>query len=463
MSKGTEKIIELGIGEDYCPHWSLWHAIRDLIQNYLDAQDRGSPSKYGIFGFGKMLELVNKNVDFSTSAFLIGSSSKRGDQNQRGEHGEGLKIALLVLTRLGHDVTIHYGSKAWKPRIVESKQFGCKVLALAESTHPGLEPETLVVRVRLKPGDAKEDFSIIRSRFLAFMLPQVKELRMPDGAILLDKDQAGKIYLKGIWVCDLPNMKFGYDFEKGTINVSRDRDSVTAWEVSYHAGSLISQALNAGSLSQNDIWEQIQSGAGDFANLHYYQTPPLKKSFQGYFGDSAVPVDATNIAAQQKITALGGIPVPLNSSAFSVVSKSFDTHKWIEEAEEKPLVRVFKHTERMDLIQNFLLALCGEEYGYLNMSFARFSGDKKCSIDQDTSTLYIIKEMEQLSLQALIVEIANIIDVSKPGSGSYRPAFGWCYAAGILSASMEDELQRIARKESLATEPESELIDFYAD
>ena len=98
----------LSLTKEYVSHWGVSEACRELIQNVID---NPKPYEYnfdeylpGLFKF----TLTSKDTWLHPSTLLLGTSSKKED-GYIGHFGEGYKLALLVLTRLGKAVTVING------------------------------------------------------------------------------------------------------------------------------------------------------------------------------------------------------------------------------------------------------------------------------------------------------------------------------------------------------------------
>jgi hypothetical protein len=81
----------------------------------------GSPEVLGFIRFNKgkgMLELTNFNAQLTRKALDIGVTSKRYAVGQAGTHGEGFKVASLVMVRKGYQVRYESAKYYW------SFQFG---------------------------------------------------------------------------------------------------------------------------------------------------------------------------------------------------------------------------------------------------------------------------------------------------------------------------------------------------
>ena len=93
-----KQIIHYGIGKDYLPNWGLPQALREIYQNFIDYGEYDAKSvKYG----ENVVVTITNDYKPETLEFLrIGMSNKGGNINAIGKHGEGLKMALLVMARM---------------------------------------------------------------------------------------------------------------------------------------------------------------------------------------------------------------------------------------------------------------------------------------------------------------------------------------------------------------------------
>ena len=102
----------LNLAASYVTEWALWEALRELAQNFQDQKDEsGSDGDTITYDEqSQTLRMVN-HTTLPVDVLIMGQSAK-GDES-RGKFGEGLKLALLVLHRLGKPVTIQNGSQRW--------------------------------------------------------------------------------------------------------------------------------------------------------------------------------------------------------------------------------------------------------------------------------------------------------------------------------------------------------------
>lgn len=93
-----ENRIHYGFGDDYLKNWGVQEALREIYQNFLD---------YGNYEetFLKDGSYVNVTLenDWNPESldFLRIGNSKKNNPKAIGKHGEGVKMAFLILLRMG--------------------------------------------------------------------------------------------------------------------------------------------------------------------------------------------------------------------------------------------------------------------------------------------------------------------------------------------------------------------------
>jgi hypothetical protein len=126
----SSKVFELSLSKDYVSHWGMVQAVRELIQNALDSD---SPFEYEFEETEegeRCLRLISRFTTLPPSTLLLGTTSKAGADDKIGSFGEGYKIAMLVLTRLGHEVQFKNGDRLWRPKFRYSKKYETEVLVI---------------------------------------------------------------------------------------------------------------------------------------------------------------------------------------------------------------------------------------------------------------------------------------------------------------------------------------------
>lgn len=218
------KVYELSLTRTYVSRWGMAQAVRELIQNALDSD---SPFVYSFTQNGDTtsLSLVSEFTTLLPQTLLLGSTSKADSKDSIGSFGEGYKIALLVLTRLGHDVEIRNGDLLWKPRFRHNAKFGEELLVIDETplndkTNKGL---TFIVH-----GLSDEDVVQVRASCLHMQdnIGQVHETH--HGEILLERP--GLLYVGGLFICQT-DLKYGYNIKPQFLKLERDRQTVDGYDL----------------------------------------------------------------------------------------------------------------------------------------------------------------------------------------------------------------------------------------
>ena len=93
-----------GIETSYLPEWDKWEAVRELVANAID-----SGGNVSVELEGDNLIIQDDGTGMPLEALLIGFSQKENDE-AIGKFGEGLKMAMLVLTRMGYRVEVYSGN-----------------------------------------------------------------------------------------------------------------------------------------------------------------------------------------------------------------------------------------------------------------------------------------------------------------------------------------------------------------
>lgn len=227
-------MIKYGIGFSYLPDWGVKEALREIYQNFKDFGEYSEETRDCIGEDGTANTLVtlrNSFIPEDLTFLQIGKSGKRNDSSKIGEHGEGLKMAMLVLTRMKHAVNIYTpeyilcGDKYDDPDLGEC--FG-----ISKAKDPSTESHGLKMQFTVP----KKDYDLYHKCDL-----KDEDVIFRDsyhGAIVAKNK--GDIYVGGIFVCNLPGYKHAFDFPPDKIQLDRDRKVPGSWDVKYHANNIIS-------------------------------------------------------------------------------------------------------------------------------------------------------------------------------------------------------------------------------
>ena len=251
--------VQLSLSTQYVPEWDAFAAVREVVQNGLDGETDGY--KLSVEHSGTTLRVSNVGAKLDTKVWLLGQSGKRDGGDYRGQHGEGLKLACLVLARRGHDVKIVNGDESWTPKIEASDQFaGAEVLTIY--THKR-QNDSGAFTVEIG-NITKEAWTLMKERFLFLNKPE-KAIDTNYANVLMDEKFKGQVFVKGIWVQTNPDFRYGYDFK--SIQTDRDRRMVSSWDMKYYAAKALEEAMTSNYLPAETVVDLLASQSHDAQNL----------------------------------------------------------------------------------------------------------------------------------------------------------------------------------------------------
>lgn len=283
--------IELTIANDYVPSWTIIDAIRELFQNALD-QEIVEPSNVAVWHYDEEAEcfmICNKSSKLTAQTLLFGYTNKASDVRTVGSFGEGYKIAALVLLRNGKQMSIYnYGLREiWTPRMVKSRRFGTDILTFLiekKQIWDRVPDSDLTIMVH---GISKEEWegAIVPSNLhLQHNYEVLYSTKY--GEILSGKDQAGKIYVNGLYVCKYDPYRYGYNFKPGQLNLDRDRKLVSDFDLRWLSSKMWAD--------HPDVIQLVEQGLPDVMYVgSQYNTALTDVAFERFrmvHGPNAVPV-----------------------------------------------------------------------------------------------------------------------------------------------------------------------------
>lgn len=246
--------------------WHLKEAVREIISNALDGQER-----HKFEGTGKMtltytpttrtLVVQNDGITVPTKALLLGTSDSREDNKCIGQFGEGLPMALLVMARKGLPVTIYNGGEKWEPLIVKSSTFSDEPVLAIKTRQMINDRHAFIVEMHdIEPEEAQE----IKRMFLALDEDYDEELTVrphawSEEAILLGERHRGRVYSKGVFVMQRSDLLYGYNLE---LTLNRDRHMVEEHDLRSRIGGLLNDGLatKSSALFDNLVREVVDGG-----------------------------------------------------------------------------------------------------------------------------------------------------------------------------------------------------------
>ena len=193
------------------------------------------------------LELTNFKSKLTKDSLNFGESSKRKNRNLAGTHGEGMKVATVVMLRTGHQVRLESTGSYWNFSVAgrSRTQIYCRISPM-KSVKLSVQKKN-AKRDPKKPGNhIWEDVSIkigrLRgSKSVPIDISNFKEwvqvstdlicpskvIETTHGNLILDENFRNKIYLKGLLLANgsAKDFKFAYNVFHGGVN--RDRQRLT--------------------------------------------------------------------------------------------------------------------------------------------------------------------------------------------------------------------------------------------
>ena len=220
---------ELPLSPNYVCNWGIKEAIREILQNSIDANKCGYDKKIIYNKTNQSLSITNYGVKLSKSSLVLGCSSKNEDSNMIGKFGEGYKLALIVLLRNNKSVKIYNMDEVWLPTFSFSNRFETDILNINVS--------------KLEDYDVKDGLSFVISGInqemydeLLLYFPCIDDhygntISSENGYILLDDKFKGKMYVEGLYIQYDENFKYGYNFNSDVVNLDRDRKAINYYEL----------------------------------------------------------------------------------------------------------------------------------------------------------------------------------------------------------------------------------------
>lgn len=224
------KTVELSLSRKYVSDWGAEEAIREILQNAIDQKADGGKVTVSYSGTTLSVCTIGKNLDRST--LLLGESGK-DDNRYIGKYGEGYKLAMLVLTRMGHEVTILMRGERWMPKFRNSETFGGETLQVdIFECEPKFEYEFTEFVIRsISPSLMRRlcDKFIALERLMGRDIGAKRESEY--GTIMLESKYKGKFYVGGLFVQEDTDFAFGYDFKPEHVSLDRDRRAINHYEL----------------------------------------------------------------------------------------------------------------------------------------------------------------------------------------------------------------------------------------
>lgn len=287
-------VLQYPLSIEYVEDWGRWDILREMVSNALDVTTDvhlafyrdaelpafipphvGSNIKLGD------LVIANCGKPMPLSALIIGNSMK-ASRDSIGQFGEGFKMAMLVASRLGINVSIWSGGLYMYH--IPGELFGQPTLSIEYQENQTYVDGTVVVLHDWDDVDYADRFLLQSDDRIAFTLEGT-------GNILNTTEP--DFFVRGVWLSKAiagngAVYRFGYNLRD--VEMNRDRKVATHWSINYAIGKLWRRCDDFELLVE--FFRAIKNGAGE-KDVHMrwetFEHPDVvKAAFIEVYGDDSV-------------------------------------------------------------------------------------------------------------------------------------------------------------------------------
>ena len=310
------KRFDLGMSINYCPTWGVVESVREFFQNAHD-EEIVNPQNKMYFGYdkdSKTLRIGNKNGRLTTNTLLLGQSSKRDNSETIGQHGEGYKVATVVLLRNGKGVKVYNRAdkEVWTAKTIKSRRYQADVVVFdieKVSIFKSIPDHDLIFEI--SGIDEDEYNAIVDSNLFLQDLREGEDYITSNPGyplttrmckVLTGEKHAGKLFVGGLYVTTSKYAKYGYDFAPGLVKLDRDRGFIDGIDLQFLTAKVISATGDTELINEaKNFWDgsyfkyYLSSYKSVFDNSSYAEM--FDKSYQEFLdenGEDAIPVQTTD-------------------------------------------------------------------------------------------------------------------------------------------------------------------------
>jgi hypothetical protein len=432
--------IELTIKVTYLPTWGAYEGLRELIQNARDAEvEHNAPMSVAYQG-GKVV-ITNEGSTLDKRDLLLGQTTKVGRADLIGKFGEGLKLGVLALVRAGHAVRIVTGGESWIPVIENSETFNEPVLVFKTRTL-----QNTYNRVSIEIDDiSREDWKLMRKNFL-FLEDEGTTVQTGNGTILINPENKGRVFVRGIFVQYMPDLAYGYNLNEADLD--RDRRMVESWDLNYRICAIWQEAVNRRPDLFENFTAMLEDSARDLSGIDEYAAgfmdrelrQQVTSAFISRHGQDAVPV--SNLAESAEIGHLGKQGIVVNKPLGAILRSIMGTTDVIKEKLRNEATVIYGwHALSLDAQTHLkraiaLLEQAGEAIGLADIDVTDFRDPDIHGMCKDGRILLAKKALDtqKQALQVLIHELAHKTSGSGDGTKAHVSEIErlWSNVAEIL-------------------------------
>lgn len=321
----SETNIILPISINYVSEWGIWEALRELSQNSLDHADKSCTKPViRYYKNSKTMLFVSEDIKLDISSLVLGNGTKTEDGDQRGQFGEGYKLALIVLLRLGINITIYNNNEIWTPIFKYNELFKAEILTINILPTNNMNNKDLVIKLTgvLPDQAATTKHRILLNRFKAIGHPTKY------GTILTEKRFKGQIFVGGVYVTTSNlNLTHGYDFNPAEVSLGRDRGLIDSFDIQWLTSKMWAVASKLNKKVLEETAKLIKTNQDCVEYLHNYSinntlTKKISDDFYNQHSNNAIPVLDEYERKSMSNAYNNAIPIVVSRTEKSIITNS---------------------------------------------------------------------------------------------------------------------------------------------
>ena len=293
--------VKLTMTIQYVKDWTIWEGIREFESNGKDAVKGMLDGKTSMEIIENCLVISDNGLAGLKLNHLLLGENEKSSTACIGQFGEGMKLALLVFTRMGMPVTINSYNLQLESGIGDL--FGKEVLSITYDTEAELYQGT---KVTIHNWNDNPTYS---ERFI-----EVNDNRIfcetENGDVIDETVQS--LYEKDVFVTTLGGYLFGYNLR--TAKMNRDRSVISESETQAGVASIwklidipaMWDLLFSKIMSENSHEANMDLS---FWNMEDKVAQAIKAGWYSAFGNNAVI--STNITASKEAEHKGANPIQI--------------------------------------------------------------------------------------------------------------------------------------------------------
>lgn len=273
-------VIKYGMGRSYLPDWGYSEALREIYQNFKDWGEYEQDVVPYEMENRCRVTLSNDYEPDSHEFLKIGESQKRGDSTKNGKHGEGMKMASLVLLRNRCDVRFFYDNVMLVAQWVDDPYLGeCFGYSISEGNkqYSGFTVEFDIPMDDFigYQGSELTDEDVIYSTYIGDLLRKPK----------------GQVYVGGQFVSLVAGLRYAYNFKPEHVALDRDRKVPGSFDVQWAASKIL------------EGWEGFKTKDVTEVDATYMDRVPenVAKRFKPHVAAGKVVFRAGSVQAPERI------------------------------------------------------------------------------------------------------------------------------------------------------------------